>query len=82
MEPIYEHPIVVRFKASTTSGLPWKFTPCQESIIGNVIDHSNSIIDVQWRKIREPISDRHFQYILYYRSPSILKLDFSKLGLR
>ena len=37
MEPIYEHPIVVRFKASTTSGLPWKFTPCQESIIGNVI---------------------------------------------
>jgi len=33
MEPIYEHPIVVRFKASTTSGLPWKFTPCQESII-------------------------------------------------
>jgi len=33
MEPIYEHPIVVRFKASTTAGLPWKFTPCQESII-------------------------------------------------
>jgi len=33
MEPIYEHPIVVRFKAATTTGLPWKFTPCQESII-------------------------------------------------
>ena len=40
MEPIYEHPIVVRFKAATTTGLPWKFTPCQESIIGIVIDKS------------------------------------------
>ena len=43
MEPIYEHPIVVRFKAATTTGLPWKFTPCQESIIGKVIDTLKTI---------------------------------------
>ena len=66
MEPIYEHPIVVRFKASTTSGLPWKFTPCQESIIGNVIDQSSKrVLFKMVRKLlnRARESDIDFAYV-------------------
>ena len=57
MEPIYEHPIVVRFKASTTSGLPWKFTPCQESIIGNVIDQSSKTSHLHFRWLEDSFSE-------------------------
>ena len=39
-----------------------------------------SIIDVRWRKIREPISDRHFQYFSHYRSTSIIKLDLDRIS--
>ena len=43
--------------------------------LGQLKPKSKPNINVQWRRIGQPISDRHFHYLSHYRCRSVMDLD-------